>query len=144
LVAVSATDPTVLATELVTPATGVLAAELCVVPVVPVDPEPVSVEAADVTAESVPGFSSLVAACACLEQRSKRKRIPAAAIANCATRTVARYANSCDIDSSDPLGGTRPRKLGREVPRTSHARPIRTRRFCTVITVHHRRLPHKH
>jgi len=100
----STTDPRVLVTELVTPATGVLAAEPCVAPVVPVDPEPVSVEAADVTAESAPGFSSLVAACACLEQRSRRKRIPAAAIANCATRTVARYANSCDIDSSDPLG----------------------------------------
>jgi hypothetical protein len=97
----STTDPTVLATEFVTPATGELPAELCVAPV---DPEPVSVEAADVTAESVPGFSSLVAACACLEQRSRRKRIPAAATANCATLTVARYANSCDIDSSDPLG----------------------------------------
>jgi len=104
LLAESTTDPTELTTELVTPTTGVLAAELCVAPVVPVDPEPVSVEAADVTEESVPGFSSLVAAWACLEQRSRRKMIPAAVIANCATRTVARYANSCDIDSSDPLG----------------------------------------
>src|SRR5580700_7098608 len=97
------TDPAALVTELAKPASGVLAADLAVapaVPVVPVVPGPVSAEAADVTDWSAPGFSSPVAAWACFEKRSRRNKIPAAAIANCAARTATRYASSCDIDSS--------------------------------------------
>jgi hypothetical protein len=66
------------------------------------DPGPVSAETADVTADEEGGGSSPVAACACLERSSNRKKIPAATIANCATRTAARCASSCDIDSSHP------------------------------------------
>ena len=101
MVAEPRADPASFVTEATTPETGLLAAGL---DVDPVDPGPTSAEAADVTEESAPGFSSPVAAWACLEKSSRRKMIPAAAIANCATRTVTRYANSCDIDSSDPLG----------------------------------------
>lgn len=61
-------------------------------------------DATDVTDGCAPGFWSSVAAWACLVKMNKRKKIPAAAIANCATRTVTRYASSCDIDSSHPLG----------------------------------------
>lgn len=96
------TDPAVLVTEVVTPASGVLAGELAVAPAVPVALGPVSADAAEVTDRSAPGWSSPVAAWACLEKRSRRNKIPAAAIANCAARTATRYANSCDIDSSPP------------------------------------------
>jgi hypothetical protein len=96
------TDPAVLVTALVTPASGVLAGELAVAPAVPVALGPVSAEAAEVTDRSAPELSSPVAAWACLEKRSRRNKIPAAAIANCAARTATRYANSCDIDSSPP------------------------------------------
>src|SRR3984893_453061 len=91
------TAPAALVTEVATSASGGLAVEPTVVPVVP---GPASAEAADVTDWSAPGFSSLVAAWACLEKRSSRNKIPAAAIANCAARTATRYASSCDIDSS--------------------------------------------
>jgi hypothetical protein len=94
------TDPAVLVTELAKPASGVLAAELTVAPAVPVVPGPARAEAADVTDWSAPGFSSPVAAWACFEKRSRRNKIPAAAIATCAARTATRYASSCDIDSS--------------------------------------------
>jgi hypothetical protein len=95
------TDPTVLVTEVARPPSGLPAAELGVDPVAP---GPLSPEPTDVTDESDPECSSPVAACACLEKRISRKMIPAAAIANCATRTVTRYANSCDIDSSHHKG----------------------------------------
>jgi len=101
------TDPAALATEAATLPGGVLAAELAVASVVadaPDSPGPVSAEAADVTDWSGPGWSSPVAAWACLEKRSRRSTIPAAAIANCAARTATRYADSCDIDSSHSLG----------------------------------------
>jgi hypothetical protein len=94
------TDPAALVTDVATSASGVLAVELTGVPVVPVVPGTASAEAADVTDWSAPGFSSPVAAWACLEKRSRRNKIPAAAIANCAARTATRYASSCDIDSS--------------------------------------------
>jgi len=98
------TDPAVLVTEVARPASGLLAAEFEVDPADPFDPVPVSPEATDVTDESDPEGSPPVAACACLEKISRRNKIPAAAIANCATRTVTRYANSCDIDSSRQQG----------------------------------------
>ena len=74
-----------------------------------------SAEAADVTSVSAPGCSSAAAAWACREKNSRMKRIPAAAIANCATRTAARYASSCDIDSSHPRGNQAVR-AGKESP----------------------------
>jgi hypothetical protein len=92
LVTVPATEPTALETE--APAAEPAGAAD--------DAGPVSAETADVTAEGAGGGSSPVAAWACLEKSSKRKRIPAAAIANCATRTAARCASSCGIDSSYP------------------------------------------
>jgi hypothetical protein len=99
------TDPAVLVTDVARPVSGLLAAELAPeLRVVPVDPGPVSPEATDVTDDGDPEVSSPVAACACLEKIIRRNKIPAAAIANCATRTVTRYANSCDIDSSRRQG----------------------------------------
>ena len=99
------TDPAALVTEVVTLASGP-AAELSVAPVAPVAPVAgaVSAEAADVTDWSGPGFSSPVAAWACLEKSSSKNKIPAAAIANCAARMATRCASCCDIDSSHPLG----------------------------------------
>lgn len=133
-------DPTALPTDEVTSLTGVLAAESSVAPA---DPGPVTAGAAEVTDGCAPGFWSSVAAWACLVKMNRRKKIPAAAIANCATRTVTRYASCCDIDRSHPLE-TEPRRPGAEGPRIGHAGPLRTRRFCTVTTVHHRRLPDKY
>jgi hypothetical protein len=92
LVTVLTTEPTALETE--APAAEPAGAAD--------DAGPVSAETADATAEGAGGGSSPVAAWACLEKSSKTKRIPAAAIANCATRTAARCASSCDIDSSYP------------------------------------------
>jgi hypothetical protein len=60
--------------------------------------EPTSAETADVTA----GCSSPVAAWACLENSSRRKKIPAATTASCAARRATRHTSSCDIDSSHP------------------------------------------
>jgi hypothetical protein len=94
------TDPAAFVTAVVTLERG-LVAELCVAPVAP---GPVTAEAADVTDWSGPGFSSPVAAWACLEKSSSRNKIPAAAIANCAARMATRCASCCDIDSSHPLG----------------------------------------
>jgi hypothetical protein len=84
------TDPAALVTELARSASGLLAAELAVVPSVPDVPGPLCVEAADVPDWGAPGLPSPVAAWACLEKRSKRNKIPAAAIANCATLTATR------------------------------------------------------
>jgi hypothetical protein len=80
---------------------GLPAAE---VPADAADAGPVTAEALDVVAEFSPGCSSWTAAWACLEKISRRKRIPAATIANCAARTAARFASSCGIDSSYPRG----------------------------------------
>ena len=102
MVAELMTDPAVLVTELARSATGVLAAELTVVSLVPVVPGPVNGEAADVPDWRAPGLLSAVAACACLEKRSKRNKIPAAAIANCAALRATRRATCCDMDSSPP------------------------------------------
>jgi len=88
---------------------------------------PVTAEAVDVVAEFSPGCSSCVAACACLEKISRRKRIPAATIANCAARTAARFASSCGIDSSYPRG-TSPYTTEAAKAPDNHARPVRTRR----------------
>jgi hypothetical protein len=110
------TDPAVLVTELARSASGALAAVLAVAPVVPVVPGAISVDAADVPDWSAPGLSSPVAAWACLEKRSKRNKIPAAAIANCAARTATRYADSCDIDSSHPLGNWTMQAGGKKSP----------------------------
>jgi hypothetical protein len=54
-----------------------------------------------VPARGPPGWPS-VAAWACLEKSSRRKRIPAAAIASCAARRATRRASGCGIDSSHP------------------------------------------
>jgi hypothetical protein len=137
------TDPAVLVTELAKSASGVLAAELAVVPVVPVVPGPVSVEAADVPDWRAPGLLSPVAACACLEKRSKRNKIPAAAIANCAALRATRYADSCDIDSSHPLGNWTMQAGGRKAP-DQPCTAVEDEAFCTATTVHHRRLPDKY
>jgi hypothetical protein len=51
------TAPAALVTEVATSASGVLAVEPTVVPVVPVVPGPASAGAADVTDWSAPGFS---------------------------------------------------------------------------------------
>ncbi|MGH3291055.1 MAG: hypothetical protein ACRDP7_04555 [Trebonia sp.] len=56
------TEPAALATEAARLPTGVLAAELADVSLVPDAPGPVSAEAADVADWSGPGWSSLVAA----------------------------------------------------------------------------------
>jgi hypothetical protein len=64
----------------------------------------VPAEPADVTAEVAWGCPSCVAAWACLEKINRRKKIPAATIANCAARTAERFASSCGIDSSYPRG----------------------------------------
>jgi hypothetical protein len=94
-------DPTALPTAEVTSPRGLLATESSVGPA---DPGLATAEAADVTDDACAAvFWSWVAAWACLVKISRRKRIPAATIANCATRTVTRCANSCDIDSSHPL-----------------------------------------
>ena len=133
------TDPAVLVTELAGSASGVLAAVLAVapvVPVVPVVPGAIGVDAADVPDWSAPGLSSPVAAWACLEKRSKRNKIPAAAIANCAARTATRYADSCDIDSSHPLGNWTMQAGGRKAPDQT-CTAVEDEAFCTATTVHH-------
>ena len=137
------TDPAVLVTEAARSASGELADEFAVVAVVPVAPGPTSVEAADVPDWSAPGLSSPVAAWACLEKRSKRNKIPAAAIANCAALTVTRYADSCDIDSSHPLGNWTMQAGGRKAP-DQPCTAVEDEAFCTATTVHHRRLPDKY
>jgi hypothetical protein len=130
------TDPAVLVTELARSASGVLAAVLAVAPVVPVVPGAIGVDAADVPDWSAPGLSSPVAAWACLEKRSKRNKIPAAAIANCAARTATRYADSCDIDSSHPLGNWTMQAGGRKAPDQT-CTAVEDEAFCTATTVHH-------
>jgi hypothetical protein len=137
------TDPAVLVTELARSASGALAAVLAVAPVVPVVPGAIGVEAADVPDWSAPGLSSPVAAWACLEKRSKRNKIPAAAIANCAARTATRYADSCDIDSSHPLGNSTMQAGGRKAP-GQPCTAVEDEAFRTATTVHHRRLPDKY
>jgi hypothetical protein len=67
---------------------------------------PVTAETADETAGTAEGWSSVVA-WACLERISRRKMIPAAAIANCAARRATRRAFGCDIDSSQLPGNSR-------------------------------------
>jgi hypothetical protein len=103
LVTVPTTEPTALVTEApaAEPAGVTFEAE----------DEPASAEAADVTVKGAGGGAASVAAWACLEKSSRRNKIPAAAIANCATRTAARCASSCGIDSSYPRR-TRPRTPG--------------------------------
>lgn len=101
-----------LVTEPTTLESGLPAAE---VPADPADAGPVTAEAADVVAEFSPGWSSCAAAWACLEKISRRKRIPAATITNCAARTAARFASSCGIDSSYPRGTSHTRQ-GNESP----------------------------
>jgi len=119
-------DPATFVTALAAPVTEVLTAAVTVVPAEP--GLAVSEEDADVPAGSLPGWSSRVAAWACLEKRSRRKRIPAAATANCAARMAARYASSCVIASSHPQGNRIRARKGQRKPRISHARPLRTRR----------------
>ena len=128
------TDPAALVTEEAALVRGLLTIEAGV--------GPVSAEAADVTAESPPGGSSPVAAWACLEKRSNRNRIPAAAIANCATRTAARCASSCGIASSYPQR-TEPRTQGAGKAPDQPCTAVEDEAFCTAITVHHRRWPNK-
>jgi hypothetical protein len=128
------TDPEALVTEEATLVRGLLPVEA---DVGPVGTEPVSAEAADVTAESAPGCSSPVAAWACLEKSSRRNRIPAAAIANCATRTAARCASGCDIDSSHPQRN-RSAHAGKKDP-DQPSTTVEDEAFCTATTVHHRR-----
>jgi hypothetical protein len=135
LVAELTTDPAALVKEEAALVRGLLAVEAGAGPV---RAEPVSAEAADVTAESPPGGSSPVAAWACLEKRSSRNRIPAAAIANCATRTAARCASSCGIDSSYPQR-TEPRTQGAGKAPDQPCTAVEDEAFCTAITVHHRR-----
>ena len=93
LVAELTTDPT----TLVTGPVAVEAAD---------EAGPVTAETADETVGRAGGWS-LVAAWACLERISRRKMIPAAAIANCAARRATRRAIGCDIDSSQLSGNSR-------------------------------------
>ena len=93
LVAELTTDPTTLVTGLV----AVEAAD---------EAGPVTAETADETVGRAGGWPP-VAAWACLERISKRKMIPAAAIANCAARRATRRAIGCDIDSSQLPGNSR-------------------------------------
>jgi hypothetical protein len=67
---------------------------------------PVTAETADETVGRAGGWSP-VAAWACRERISRRKIIPAAAIANCAARKATRRAIGCDIDSSQLPGNSR-------------------------------------
>jgi hypothetical protein len=108
------TDPAALVTTLAALVKGPLPEE-AFTGLADEDEEPVSAEAADVTSVSAPGCSSAAAAWACREKNSRMKRIPAAAIANCAARRAARCASSCDIDSSYPQE-VRPRTSGRKSP----------------------------
>jgi hypothetical protein len=94
------TDPATLVTALAALLRGPLAEEAIAGLADEEDEEPVSAEAVDVTPDSAPGCSSAAVAWACREKNSRMKRIPAAAIANCAARRAARCASSCDIDSS--------------------------------------------
>lgn len=103
---------------------------------VPVDAGPVTAEAPDVIAEFSPGCLSCVAAWACLEKISSRKRIPAATIANCAARTAARFASSCGIDSSYPHG-TSPYTAGAAKAPDKPCTADEDEAFCTATTVHH-------
>jgi hypothetical protein len=103
------TELAALVTEPTTLVSGLPAAE------VPADAAPVTA-AEDVVAEFSPRCSSCVAAWACLEKISSRKRIPAAAIANCAARTTVRFASSCGIDSSYPRGTSPYAAGGNESP----------------------------
>jgi hypothetical protein len=103
---------------------------------VPADAGPVTAEAVDVVAEFSPGCSSGAAAWACLEKISKRKRIPAAAIAHCAARTAARFASSCGIDSSYPRG-TSPYTTGAAKAPDKPCTDGEDEAFCTATTVHH-------
>jgi hypothetical protein len=84
----------------------------------------------EVTTGSGDGWSSVVAACACREKSNRRKRIPAAAIANWVARRATRRATGCGIDSSHWLGNrtahSRRRVPGK--PRISRARSLRTKR----------------
>jgi hypothetical protein len=93
LVAELTTDPT----ALVTGPVAVEAAE---------ETGPVTAETADETVGRAGGWSP-VAAWACFERISRRKMIPAAAIANCAARRATRRAIGCDIDSSQLPGNSR-------------------------------------
>jgi hypothetical protein len=93
LVAELTTDPTTLVTGLA----AVEAAD---------EAGPVTAETADETVGRAGGWSP-VAAWACLERISRRKIIPAAAIANCAARKATRRAIGCDIDSSQLPGNSR-------------------------------------
>jgi hypothetical protein len=120
------TEPTVLVS-------GLLAAE---VPAASADAAPVTAEAADVVAEFSPACSSCAAAWACLEKINRRKRIPAAAITNCAARTTARFASSCGIDSSYPRG-TSPYPAGGTKAPDQPCTDDKDEAFCTATTVHH-------
>jgi hypothetical protein len=98
--------------------------------------EPVGAETADVAVEGARGGAASVAAWACLEKSSRRNKIPAAAIANCATRTAARCASSCGIDSSYPQR-TGPRTPGGGKAPVQSCTTAEDEVCCTVTTVHH-------
>jgi hypothetical protein len=119
------TEPTALVSELP-------AAE---VPADPADAAPVTAAAADVVTEFSPGWSPCSAAWACLEKISRRKRIPAATITNCAARTAARFASSCGIDSSYPRG-TSPYTAGATKAPDKPCTAGEGEAFCTATTVH--------
>jgi hypothetical protein len=124
LVTVPTTEPTALVTEVpaAEPAGGTGEAG------------PASAET-DVAVAGARGGAASVAAWACLEKSSRRNKIPAAAIANCATRTAARCASSCGIDSSYPQR-TRPRTPGEAKARDQPCTAVEDEACCTVITVH--------
>jgi hypothetical protein len=137
---VVAVPVTVLTMDPATLATGSVALEVAG------EAEPVI---ADTAAETVgrPGGWSPVAAWACFERTSRRNRIPAAAIANCAARRATRRAIGCDIDSSQSLGYSRlpPGCLVvkyHESPGPAR-RLLQTRHFCPATTVHETRYPDK-
>lgn len=127
------TELAALVTEPTTPVSGFLTAED---PADPADAGPVTAEAADVVAEFSPGWSSCAAAWACLEKINRRKRIPAATIANCAARTTARFASSCGIDSSYPRG-TSPYTAGTAKAPDKPCTADEDEALCTATTVHH-------
>jgi hypothetical protein len=103
---------------------------------VPVDAGPVTAEAVVAVAEFSPGCSSCAVAWACLEKINRRKRIPAATIANCAAQTAARFASSCGIDSSYPRE-TSPYTTGAAEAPDKPCTADEVEAFCTATTVHH-------
>jgi hypothetical protein len=128
-----ATVAAALVTGAVTPDTEDVAAEVS---------DETGAVTADVSPESPDGGSSVVAAWACLEESSTRKKkIPAATTANCAARRATRRATGCGIDSSHSLGNqtAHTRRPGAGKAPDQPCTVAEDKALCSVTTVHHRR-----